>query len=201
MSIKAVVFDLGNVLVEVLHARAANALGSACMETTSRLHDAISASPLLTRLETGALDARGFVSGVCGDAGVSVEFDAFCHAFCDIFIAVPEMIAAQAALRRRGVPVYLFSNTNPLHFEHLKREHAFMGEFDACFLSYEIGWMKPDARIYEALETATGLSGSQLLYIDDRVENVEAGAKRGWHAIHHVQPARTIEALLKLEVL
>ena len=40
--------------------------------------------------------------------------------------------------------------------------------------------MKPDAKIYEAMERMAGRRGSDLLYIDDRPENIAAGAKRGW---------------------
>ena len=44
--------------------------------------------------------------------------------------------------------------------------------------------MKPDRVIYEALERASGRSGPALIYLDDRPENIEAGAGRGWQTIH-----------------
>jgi HAD superfamily hydrolase (TIGR01509 family) len=55
--------------------------------------------------------------------------------------------------------------------------------------------MKPDEKIYAAVERRTGLSGSELLYIDDRLENIEAGQRRAWQAIHHQHPATTRKAV------
>jgi FMN phosphatase YigB (HAD superfamily) len=200
MSIKAVVFDLGNVLVDVVHARAAAALHASCTEP-QRFHDAISSSAVLHRFETGELDRRRFFAELSAEAGVSVSFDAFCDAFCDIFTPVPEMIQAHATLRRRAVPTYLFSNTSELHFEHLLRTCDFLADFDAHFLSYELRCMKPDARIYELLEKKTGLRGPEIFYIDDRLENVEAGACRDWQVIHHGSPDETIARLSELRLL
>jgi HAD superfamily hydrolase (TIGR01509 family) len=58
--------------------------------------------------------------------------------------------------------------------------------------------MKPDAGIYAALENLSGLRGSDLLYLDDRPENVEAGSARGWRAWLHSDPAATMPRVLDL---
>ena len=52
--------------------------------------------------------------------------------------------------------------------------------------------MKPSPAIYEVVEKAAGGRGAELLYIDDRVENVEQGAARGWQVVHHASPEETI---------
>ena len=48
--------------------------------------------------------------------------------------------------------------------------------------------MKPNPRIYEVVEEQSGRRGGELLYIDDRPENVEHGKQRGWQVIQHVSP-------------
>ncbi len=58
------------------------------------------------------------------------------------------MIALHAELRGRGVPTYIFSNTNDLAIEHIRRNFPFFKNFVGYIYSYEIGAMKPDARIY-----------------------------------------------------
>ena len=55
--------------------------------------------------------------------------------------------------------------------------------------------MKPDAPIYEAMEKMCGRSGEDLIYIDDRPENIAAGAARGWRAILHESSERTRQVL------
>ena len=77
------------------------------------------------------------------------EFGEF---FADIFTAIPPMIELHAGLRRRGIPTYIFSNTNDLAIEHVRRNFPFFRDFDGYIYSYEVKAMKPDAKIYEAME-------------------------------------------------
>ena len=200
-AIKAVVFDLGNVLIDVIHERAATALSAHCAQGTQSLHGAISNSTLLHSLEIGSIDAAQFFAQVSAQAQLEVSLEAFCAAFCNVFAPIQEMIDAQAELQRGGLATHLFSNTSALHFEHLAGRHPFLTRFDSHFLSYQIGWMKPDARAYKTVEQGTGLTGARLLFIDDKLENVQAGAQRGWQVIHHVNPATTIAQLHALRLL
>ena len=61
--------------------------------------------------------------------------------------------------------------------------------------------MKPDAKIYEVVEAMTGRCGEAILYMDDRAENVEAGAQRGWQTILQVSPDTTIGRIRALGLL
>ena len=65
--------------------------------------------------------------------------------FADIFVPIEPMIELQAALRRQGLPAYVFSNTNDLAVGHIRRNFPFYANFDGYILSYEHGVMKPDA--------------------------------------------------------
>ena len=60
--------------------------------------------------------------------------------------------------------------------------------------------MKPDPEIYEALEKLTGRRGADILYLDDRPENVAGGAARGWQAILHETPEKTRAAVEKYQL-
>jgi FMN phosphatase YigB (HAD superfamily) len=201
VSIEAVIFDLGNVLIDVIHERAITALAAHCPQGTPSLHEIISNSTLLDRLESGRLEATQFYTEVSTKAQLEVGLETFCAAFCDIFAPVTEMIDAHAQMRRAGLSTYLFSNTSALHFEHLASRYPFLAYFDAHFLSYQIGWMKPDARAYEAVEQGVRPKGARLLYIDDKLENIQAGEQRGWQVIHHVDAAATIAQLRALRLI
>ena len=54
---------------------------------------------------------------------------------------------------------------------------------------------KPDPEIYAAVEQQAGLQGGDLVFIDDRRDNVAAAAQRGWRAIHHTDAAGTLRQL------
>jgi HAD superfamily hydrolase (TIGR01509 family) len=111
------------------------------------------------------------------------------------------MIQLQAALRQRGLKTYAFSNTNELAVEHIRRCFPFYATFDGCILSYEHGVMKPDARLYEVVERQSGRRGADLLYLDDRPENVAAGAARGWQVILQESPEKSLAAVRQLGLL
>jgi HAD superfamily hydrolase (TIGR01509 family) len=110
---------------------------------------------------------------------------------------MPPMVELHDALRKQQIPTYIFSNTNDIAVSHIRRQYPFFGNFDGYILSYEVGAMKPHARIYEALEKMCGRRGGEIFYIDDRLENVQAGAARGWQIVLHESPDATRAALQK----
>ena len=55
--------------------------------------------------------------------------------------------------------------------------------------------MKPDAPIYQALEKLTGKRGNEIIYIDDRAENVTGGAAHSWRTILHEASEKTCAAM------
>jgi FMN phosphatase YigB (HAD superfamily) len=188
---KAVVFDLGKVLVEFDFRLAVDRIQTRCRLSPAALHELIDQSPLLFRYETGHLSTEGFFHEVKSAAGFSGTLEEFKGMFGEIFTEIPPMVDLHRQLAAAGVPTYIFSNTNPIAVESVRRSFPFFEGFDGYIFSYEVGSMKPDRKIYEALEGLSGFRGSDLLYLDDRSENVEAGAARGWQVIHHQFPQTT----------
>src|SRR5271154_3048132 len=186
-----VVFDLGKVLVDFDYSIAARRIAARCTQAPEDLHAFLGSSPLLVQYETGSLTRQDFFEAMrqaTGFLGGSKEFGDF---FADIFTEIPPMIELHAELRRRGIPTYIFSNTNDHAIEHIRRNFPFFQNFDGYIFSYEVGAMKPDTKIYDALEAMTGRRGAEILFIDDRVENIEAGAARGWRTILHETPEKS----------
>ncbi|MGD0615382.1 MAG: HAD-IA family hydrolase [Verrucomicrobiota bacterium] len=95
----------------------------------------------------------------------------------------------------------MLSNTNPLAVLHIRRRFPFFKDFDGYIYSYEHGAMKPDTKLYEVLERTTQCSGEKIVYIDDRPENVAAGAGRGWRVVLHESPDKTRSALKEMSLL
>lgn len=93
------------------------------------------------------------------------------------------------ALRARGVPVFALTNFGRDSFAFARTRIDVLTEFDRAFVSGEMGVTKPDPRIYAMVEAATGLPPEALIFTDDKAENVQAAAARGWrtHQFHHVR--------------
>lgn len=84
------------------------------------------------------------------------------------------------SLRARHIPVYALSNLGLGPLALAEQAYPVLREFDRRFFSAEYGVLKPDPRIYEVLEDATGHPPETLLFTDDKRENIQAAAARGW---------------------
>lgn len=196
-----VVFDLGKVLLDFDYSIAGRRIAAQSKMPASEVQKFLDQTPLLHRYETGLMTRQEFFETVCAQTGFRGHINEFSGHFADIFTEMRDMTALHAAIRRRGIPTYIFSNTNDLAAEHVRRAFPFFANFDGYVLSHEVGAMKPAAKIYEALENMSGKRGSQILYIDDRQENIDAGAARGWQTILQTEPANTIAELKKFGLI
>lgn len=91
------------------------------------------------------------------------------------------------ALRARGVPVYALTNFGEGPLALAEQAYPVLQEFDRRFVSGELGVLKPEPRIYEILEEQTRHPADGLLFVDDKPENIDAAAARGWktHLFEH----------------
>ncbi len=192
-----VVFDLGKVLVDFDYSIAARKVAARSTKHVENLYDFLGGSLMLARLETGLINDEEFFAEVQQVTGFDGSLEEFAGYFADIFKPMPEMVELHAGLRKKKIPTHIFSNTNEIAIGHIRHNFPFFGQFDGYILSYEIGAMKPKAKIYEALEAMSGRCGGDIFYIDDRLENVEAGAARGWQIVLHESPVKTRIALEK----
>jgi putative hydrolase of the HAD superfamily len=193
---RAVIFDLGKVLLDFDYTRAARALSSHSALAPTEFKRVVDQSPLLHQFESGGLTNQEFYQEVSRLTQYRGSFDEFAAAFGDIFDEIEPMIALQRQLRERGIPTWIFSNTNDLAVGHIRRRYPFFAGFQGYVLSHEIGAMKPLPASYESVEARTGHRGADLLYLDDRLENIEGARQRGWRTIHHAVPAESIQQVL-----
>ncbi|HTG45047.1 MAG TPA: HAD family phosphatase [Verrucomicrobiae bacterium] len=194
----AVVFDLGKVLLDFDYEKVAVNLLQYCKISREELTAALNQSALLHQYETGLLTTAAFFSEVKRVSQFCGELEVFEAIFADIFTPIPEMIDLHARLRSSAVPTYIFSNTNEIAVKHIRATYPFFRTFSGYIYSYEHRSMKPAPAIYSAVEELTGKQGADLLYIDDRAENIEQGIARGWQVIHHSSPLETIPEVEKL---
>jgi glucose-1-phosphatase len=198
---KVVVFDLGKVLVDFDYSIAGRQISSRCRSPLDPAQFFSEHSPLILRYELGLVATSELfeqMRQLTEFLGTQEEFGRF---FGDIFAEIPPMIEMHARLRQKGIPTFIFSNTNELAIEHIRKRFPFFAHFDGYVYSYEHGAMKPDAKLYEVVERETKCRGGEILYLDDRPENVAAGAARGWNAVLHESPEKSRAAVEKFGLL
>jgi len=191
----AIVFDLGKVLIDFDYGLSAKNLAESATSSAATIKDFIDHSPLLFNYEKGHISSLQFYHSIQAETGYPGSFEEFAKVFADIFSPIDEMIDLHQSLRTRGFATYIFSNTNELAVNHIKLHFPFFSRFDGYVYSYEHGSMKPDAALYKVVESITGRREQDILYLDDRLENVEAGRQRNWQVIHHQDVRSTFEIL------
>lgn len=177
--INAVIFDIGNVLIEWQPERYFDRLIGAARRKA--LFGAVDLHAMMDRIDAG---------GVFGDV---VEQTARAHPdwaseirhFRDHWTELAQPVIAHSvrllnALKDCGVPVFALSNFGAQNFPLSRAQFPFLNQFDRHYISGEMGLIKPDPAIYAAVEADCALPPQSLLFTDDRADNIAAAAARGW---------------------
>lgn len=93
---------------------------------------------------------------------------------------IPHSVSLLRALRSKGVPVYALTNFGIGSFACAETQYPFLAEFDRRFISGHMGVIKPDAGIYRQLETEIEIRPERLLFTDDKADNIAMAETRGW---------------------
>jgi len=198
LKVKTVVFDLGKVLVDFDYGIAARELAKQATASAEQIQTVIDQSPLLFRYESAGMTTAEFFGEVRKQIGFRGTFDEFAAAFADIFTEIPAMTKLQAELRGRGLNTFILSNTNEIAIAHVRRNFPFFANFIGYIFSFEHAALKPHERIYEIAEHHCGCRGGEILFIDDKPENVDAAARRGWQTICHSSAEETMRRVREL---
>jgi putative hydrolase of the HAD superfamily len=95
----------------------------------------------------------------------------------------PAMVRWQQALQQRGLLTAILSNMGDSVLDHILSKHAWIQRFDVLVWSYQLGIAKPDPAIYRHTLAQLGTLPEETLFIDDKIENVEAARVLGIQAI------------------
>jgi 2-haloacid dehalogenase len=85
-------------------------------------------------------------------------------------------------LRAKGVPVHCLTNFGVESYAYAQTQFDFLNEFDIEFVSGRMQVTKPDPRIYEMVEQGLDVPPGAILFADDRDANIAAAEARGWQA-------------------
>ena len=180
--IDAVVFDLGGVLADFGGVGPMRDLAG--IDSDEEVWRRWLTCQWVRRFERGDCSAEDFAAGVVSDWDLPVTPEAFLEGF-RTWLAAP-FPGAEDLVRavRRAVPVACLSNTNTVHWEGCASRWTIMELFDARFLSFQLGLVKPDREMFEYAAKTLGSEPARLLFLDDNPLNVEAAISVGFVAAH-----------------
>jgi FMN phosphatase YigB (HAD superfamily) len=193
--IKAILFDLGNVIVPFDFKRAYAKLGPLCSCPVTEISSRLRSTDLVQRFETGRIAAERFVSELSVLLGLKTTYNEFCDLWTSVFLEdtlVSESLIARLRGRHR---MLVLSNTNPIHFSMLKTRYPLLGYFDDFVLSYEVGALKPAPEIYQEAIKRAECRPEECFFTDDIAINVDAARNNGMDAVQFLSAVQLEEEL------
>jgi putative hydrolase of the HAD superfamily len=185
-NIKNIVFDLGNVLLNLDFDASIRAFQKLGLNSEVVNRQQAYANPVFYELETGKTTPDKFREKVRqilkNPKATDREIDdAWCAMIRDIPARRVEMVKKLA----KNYRVYLFSNTNAIHIRRLHAEFRsiygieFPSLFVKDFYSHEIHERKPDLVSYKKVIELSGIIPSETLFVDDLEKNISGAEKAG----------------------
>jgi FMN phosphatase YigB (HAD superfamily) len=196
VKIEALVFDLGKVLIDFNFETGVQALHRACSISRERREEVLWDETWIRRYERGEITTGEFHSYLCETAALKMDLTRFRQVWSSVFL--PGLLVSErllAALQRK-YPLILVSNTNEAHFEFIRDRYPVIDYFDQHVLSYVVGSLKPDRKIFEHAIRVSGFRPNALFFTDDREENILAARELGIHA-HQFRTERMLIAALQ----
>lgn len=179
MQPEAVVFDIGNVLLEWHPEQFYDRVIGP--ERRRAMFEAVDLMGMNESVDLGA----HFTDTVYAMADQHPEWRSEIRLWHDRWIEmaspdIPHSARLMRALQAKGVPVFSLTNFGIQSFDHAATHYPFMKDFDRQYISGHLQVMKPDPKIYEILEDDCGIAPEALIFTDDRPDNIEIAANRGW---------------------
>jgi glucose-1-phosphatase len=202
-NVKNIIFDLGNVLLDIDIPATERALHHLFGENAEKALKKCHADNIFNLYETGKMGEKAFFQHIRAaseknitDAQIKKAWNAMLLDF------TPARLERLAQLKKK-YNLYLLSNTNTTHlvwFRHLLKEKYGIPDFETRFFvkayySHKIKLRKPTAEIYEYVVKDAALNPAETLFIDDNADNIAAAQQAGWQTILHPIGAEVVVAL------
>ena len=196
MSIDAVVFDIGNVLIEwqpeVWYDRHYG------KKRREKLFAEVDLHQMNERVDRGENYYTVLAETEAAYPAFAEEIRAWRDNWLQLAAPVlPHSVKLMRALQAKGVPVFSLTNFGVETYEMAASIYSFLNEFDRDYVSGRMQVTKPDPKIYEMLEDDCGVARDRLLFTDDRIDNISTARARGWQTHHFKGSQGWADALVR----
>lgn len=198
---KAIVFDIGGVLIELDPGKCVEAFKSILgFERITEILDPSHQKGIYGDMEAGILPADEFRRLILAESRPGCQSADVDRAMAALLVGMREDTVQTVLRLAARYPLYLLSNNNPIS---MARTYEIMREngiepttvFRGEFISWEMKMLKPSRAFYEETVRRIGLPAGDILFIDDNRTNVSAAAAVGIEARYY-EPGTSLAALL-----
>jgi len=188
--VKNIIFDLGGVLINLNYQLTRKAFENLGVANFNDLYTQHHANPLFEQLEVGAIAPDEFYNQLREATGLTLTNGQIETAWNAMLLDFPIERLAWLDQIKNKYNIYLFSNTNAIHYKAFTAIYAqtapllglnpnFNHFFKTAYYSHTLKQRKPEVAAFEAVLQDSGLDPAQTLFIDDTISNIEGAQKAG----------------------
>jgi putative hydrolase of the HAD superfamily len=198
--IRAIIFDIGRVLIRVDLSRAMAGLSKAIPLTPEELWKALQNDPRWMDWQEGRISPRDWHLHITKRLGGTLSFEEFSEAWNRALD--PEPMQSEEFLRglAKKYRLAVISNTDPIHMQHEEARYPFFRHFPVRLYSYRVGASKPNPLIYREALKACKVAAPEAVFIDDVAAYVEAAKQLGMLGVVYQSPEQLVAELAALGV-
>ena len=203
-NISTLIFDLGGVIVDLDLAKCIQNFKELGLENIEQYLSNFGQKDFFMQFEKGQIGIPAFRNEIRKLAGIELTDAQIDEAWCSFLTQIPvEKLHLLSELKKK-YHLLLLSNTNPVHIETAvavefsKTGKTMQDFFDKCYLSYEMGMVKPDVEIFEALLADAQVKAEECLFLDDGKKNIDTAAALGIQT-YWVKPNENLNFLLNID--
>ena len=186
--LRAIIFDIGRVLIRVNVARAMTGLADGLALSPEEVWSALEKDPRWKDWQEGRMSPQDWHLHVSRRLGSKLSFDQFVEVWNRALDPTP--IHEEGFLEKLGKRYRLavLSNTDPLHVAHLEKTYRFFQFFPVRIYSCSLGASKPSPVIYKEALQACKVKAQEAVYVDDVPAYAQAAGQLGMHGIVFQSP-------------
>ncbi len=201
--IKNIIFDLGNVLLDIDYKLTEKRLSEVTGLDINRV--LMDHGEIFNKFETGKIPYVVFFNYLTKisvkTAFINDMLPAWNAMLLEVHLSTWQFLESISSQYN----CYVLSNTNEIHItwfdkyleQHFSKDEWYNELFKKCYYSHEIGLRKPDKSCFEFVLSDAGLIASETLFIDDTLENVESAINLGINTLHFDRKSQDLELTLQ----
>ncbi|HVS95966.1 MAG TPA: HAD family phosphatase [Puia sp.] len=189
--IKNIIFDLGGVILNLDNQRTEEAFTNLGVKNFRQYFGHGHAASFFMDYELGKITDRQFIDGIRELIGLDIPDEDIIESWNALLLDFPRERILLLKQLRTSYRIFLFSNTNALHLAALQRRYTetfgsgtLDDHFERTYYSHLMGMRKPDKASFEHILRENRLEGSETLFVDDAIVNVEGAELAGLKGLY-----------------
>lgn len=204
--IDAVIFDFGNVLIDLDYPKVIRKFSEVAKKNQEEIEELVVTAPVLQKFEMGMIGPDEFRASINSLLGTRMGERQFESIWNSMLKSITKERMDKVLKIGQKYDTYILSNTNMIHeiaYEEMIMEatgrYSLRDFVKEVYYSHEIGMRKPNLNCYKFVVDDIGLYASRMLFLDDRLDNVEGAQRAGMKAIQIFDADTQLNQIFGLE--